>query len=88
MWLKDDGVDRLLILPLLHHSTDVDGDEFKIGRQFVAVSRYPHCLIAEFNEAALDDAGTLRLVVAFDAVFPTGKIIDAGQVFLHNVTHD
>ena len=65
MWLKHDGFDWCLVLPTLHDSRDVDGDEFKICRQFVAIACHPHCLVAKFDEAALNDAGTLRAIVAF-----------------------
>ena len=87
MRFEHDGFDRFAVLLTLHDSSDVDDDEFKICRQLVAVARQPRRRIAEFNEAALDDAGAFRAIDAFDAVVPAGKIMGPGRIFLHDVAH-
>src|SRR6516164_5538497 len=88
--LENDRLDRLLIPPLLHDASDVDDNKLEICRQLVAVAQHPLRLIGELNEIALDDSGILRLIVAFNLVGPTGKIIDCGWIvfFCYVVTHD
>ena len=62
--LEDDGFDRLLVLPFLHHAADIDRHELKIGGQRFTVSSYPFSLVAEPHQLSLDDAIGGRLVVA------------------------
>jgi hypothetical protein len=53
----------------------------------IAIACDPFALIAKFKKGALDQAGAFRPIIAFDAVFPTGKTIDASWVSFYNVAH-
>jgi hypothetical protein len=72
---KDDRFRRLLIMPTLHDTGDVDGDELAVLVDLLPVIRFPRCFVGELEALALDDLAA-ALLRALGRIFVTFEAVD------------